>query len=64
MGDDIAKADNAMNAASWIKIGEHSSRDTLKQAVEKIRAKWVGRYDFRICKATDDTCFELRLRHR
>ncbi len=63
MGDDIAKAENKMDAAKWVKIGEHSSRDTLKQAVDKIRAKWVGRYDFRICKSDADG-FELRLRHR
>ena len=48
----------------WIKIGEATSRDTLKQTISKIRAKWLGRYDFLICRSNDESCFELRLRHR
>ncbi len=60
----IAEADDDVNAASWMKIGEHSSRDMLKQTAKKIRSKWAGRYDFRICDSPDKKSFELRLRHR
>ena len=65
MGEDSAKTEHRMNARTWVKIGEHLDRDTLKQAAEKIRARWAGRYDFDICKCPDARKgFELRLRHR
>ncbi len=60
----IAEADDEVNAATWMKIGEHSNRDTLKQTAKKIRSKWAGRYDFQICPCSDKKGFELRLRHR
>ena len=54
-----------MNATSWIKIGENADLKALKQAAEKIRARWIGRYDFQICECQDkDKGYELRLRHR
>lgn len=68
MGNDgdkmLAEAEEEMNAASWMKIGEHKSRATLQQTAKKIRSKWAGRYDFQICRCPDKSAFELRLKHR
>ncbi|MFT5430473.1 MAG: hypothetical protein ACI9OJ_001147 [Myxococcota bacterium] len=54
-----------MSPATWVKIGEHLDRETLKQAAETIRARWAGRYDIKICETHGKTKgFELQLRHR
>jgi hypothetical protein len=53
-----------MNAGTWMKIGEHSSQEALKQTAKKIRSKWAGRYDFEICPCREKEAWELRLRHR
>lgn len=54
-----------MDTPTWIKIGEHPSRDVLKEMARKIRSKWLDRYDFLICPVEKDKQgFELRLRHR
>lgn len=63
MGERIAEDDD-MDESAWIKIGEHSSQDTLKQTAKKLRSKWLGRYDFQICKCQAKKGFELHLRHR
>jgi len=55
----------AVEAPSWIKIGEHANRDVLKEMAKKIRAKWVGRYEFQICPLRDGRGgYELQLKHR
>ncbi len=63
--DADAEAEKKMNATtSWMKIGESSSQEMLKQTAKKIRSKWAGRYDFEICPCPDKSTYELRLRHR
>ena len=50
---------------NWIKIGEHSNQAVLKKTVMKIRAKWLDRYDFRICESdSEKQQYELQLKHR
>ena len=55
--------DNATEPG-WIKIGEHQSRAVLKKTVDKIRAKWLDRYELRICPSECDHGFQLQLKHR
>ena len=70
LSDDRSGARSTMSPTTWVKIGEHLDRETLKRAAETIRARWAGRYDFRINESdiseSDDKVkgFELRLRHR
>jgi hypothetical protein len=56
--------DNNTNERGWINIGEHESPAVLKKTIQKIRAKWLDRYELRICrKSTDVESFQLQLRH-
>ena len=54
----------SLASGSWLKIGEHSSSDALRLTVKKLRAKWVGRYEFQICRSEHADGYELQLRHR
>jgi len=53
------------NDADWINIGEHENRAVLRKAIRRIRAKWLDRYELRICPkdAADDDNFQLQLKH-
>jgi len=51
--------------SDWLKIGEHSQRETLEAIIQKLRRRWFGRYDFHIAPSPTETQqFELLVRHR
>ncbi|HIA02686.1 MAG TPA: hypothetical protein EYN66_12385 [Myxococcales bacterium] len=55
---------NDINESGWISIGEHESPAVLKKTLQRIRAKWLDRYELRICpKDSDDESFQLQLKH-
>ncbi len=55
---------NDINESGWISIGEHESPAVLNKTLQRIRAKWLDRYELRICpKSSDDESFQLQLKH-
>lgn len=65
MSEEKRQTRPSTDPATWVKIGEHLDRETLREAAEKIRARWAGRYDVKICETDGESKgFELQLRHR
>ena len=58
-----------MERERWIKIGRSSRREHLKLTIEQLKAKWPGRYLFRIEPTPDGhnkaaSSYHLFLRHQ
>ena len=60
-----ANSEDAGKANAWIAVGQHVDRTALKRTAAILRARWAGRYDFRISESDVESGeWELFLRHR
>ncbi len=58
-------SEDTAETSTWIAVGQHIDRTALKRTAEVLRARWAGRYDFRISESAQAKGeWELHLRHR